>query len=54
MWDTVAETATPLSHEMPCPWCRHASHTFLPCSDRCDCTGWRALLGVERAASVAG
>ena len=41
MWDTVAETTTPLSHEMPCPWCRHASHSFLPCSDRCACNGWR-------------
>ena len=39
MWDTVVESTVHLSHEMPCPWCRHASHRFLPCSDRCECTG---------------
>lgn len=39
MWDTVVELSTPLSHEMPCPVCGHATHTFLPCSDRCDCGG---------------
>lgn len=39
MWDTVAESTTHLSHEMPCPWCRHATHSFLPCSDVCDCHG---------------
>ncbi len=54
MWDTVAETTSHLSHEMPCPWCRHASHSFLPCSDRCDCSGWRTLAGLEPAAAVAG
>ena len=39
MWDTVVETTTHLSHEMPCPWCGHASHRFLSCSDQCDCRG---------------
>jgi hypothetical protein len=53
MWDTVVETTSHLSHEMPCPWCRHASHTFLPCSDRCHCAGWRALTGHEPGGSVA-
>jgi hypothetical protein len=43
MWDTVDESTAPLSREMPCPWCRHASHSALPCSDHCDCTGWRRL-----------
>ena len=41
MWDTVVETTTHLSHEMPCPTCGHATHSFLACSDRCDCGGWR-------------
>jgi hypothetical protein len=39
MWDTVVESTTHLSHEMPCPWCRHSVHRYLPCSDRCDCGG---------------
>jgi hypothetical protein len=39
MWDTVVETTTHLSHEMPCPRCGHEAHVFLPCSDRCDCRG---------------
>jgi len=37
MWDTVEAPAIPLSHEMPCPGCGHATHTYLPCSDGCDC-----------------
>src|ERR1700750_2233994 len=40
MWDTVAEIPAHLSHEMPCPWCGHETHRFLPCSDRCACGGW--------------
>jgi hypothetical protein len=40
MWDTVVETTTHLSHEMPCPRCGHEAH-LLPCSDHCDCGGWR-------------
>ena len=45
MWDTVVETATHLSHEMPCPTCGHGTHRFLACSDRCDCSGWRPSYG---------
>ncbi|WP_164519500.1 hypothetical protein [Nocardioides ferulae] len=37
MWDTVQSSDHPLSHDMPCPRCGHARHTFLACSDRCDC-----------------
>ena len=40
MWDTVVETTTHLSHEMPCPHCGHSTHRFLACSDRCDCGGF--------------
>jgi hypothetical protein len=36
MWDTVVESATHLSHDLPCQRCTHAGHHFLPC-DRCDC-----------------
>ena len=40
MWDT-AETSSGatvhLSHDLPCPRCGHAVHTFLACSDVCDC-----------------
>ena len=39
MWDTVVESSTHLSHEMPCPRCHHSVHRYLPCSDRCDCRG---------------
>ena len=40
MWDTVMELkhGDHLSHEMPCTACGHAPHTFLPCTDTCDCT----------------
>ena len=38
MWDTVETTySVHLSHDLPCPRCGHAAHTFLPCSDTCDC-----------------
>lgn len=37
MWDTVETTRTHLSHDMPCPRCGHAAHTYLTCSDRCGC-----------------
>ena len=37
MWDTVEQTSRHLSHEMPCTACGHATHTYLPCSDTCDC-----------------
>lgn len=38
MWDTVESIpATHLSHDMPCPRCGHAKHTYLACSDTCGC-----------------
>ena len=37
MWDTVQTTSQHLSHDLPCPGCGHAVHTYLPCSDRCSC-----------------
>ena len=41
MWDTVQtnshNTARHLSHDLPCPSCGHAVHTYLPCDDACDC-----------------
>ena len=45
MWDTAVEIGSHLSHDAPCVRCGHAMHTFLPCSDACDCTppvgpGW--------------
>lgn len=31
-------TQLPLfTHDMPCPQCQHAAHTYLPCSDSCAC-----------------
>jgi hypothetical protein len=37
MWDTVETATTHLSHDMPCPGCGHATHTYLSCSDSCAC-----------------
>ena len=38
MWDTVDDTnGLHLSHDMPCPNCGHAVHTYLACGDTCNC-----------------
>ena len=37
MWDTVQTNDTHLSHDLPCLRCGHAAHTYLACSDTCDC-----------------
>jgi hypothetical protein len=37
MWDTVQTDHQHISHDMPCPKCGHATHTYLPCSDTCAC-----------------
>jgi hypothetical protein len=37
MWDTVDTASGHLSHDMPCPHCGHALHTYLACGDTCDC-----------------
>jgi hypothetical protein len=37
MWDTWQDNDQHLSHDMPCPRCGHALHTFLRCDDGCDC-----------------
>ena len=37
MWDTVVDNEDHLSHDLPCPRCGHALHTYLVCDDRCDC-----------------
>jgi hypothetical protein len=40
MWDTVETMSGAelhLSHDLPCPRCGHAVHTFLACSDTCAC-----------------
>jgi len=38
MWDTAVEIGTHVSRDAPCMRCGHAMHTFLPCSDSCDCS----------------
>jgi hypothetical protein len=43
MWDTVVESSTHLSHEMPCPRCGHEVHRYLPCSDACACSGYQVF-----------
>ncbi|WP_192903947.1 hypothetical protein [Nocardioides albidus] len=37
MWTTPDAQHQHLSHDLPCPACGHAVHTFLACSDHCDC-----------------
>jgi hypothetical protein len=37
MWNTENTGWTNLSRDLPCLRCGHASHTYLPCSDTCDC-----------------
>lgn len=39
MWETtsIQEHRRHLSHDLPCPACGHAAHTYLACSDTCDC-----------------
>jgi hypothetical protein len=37
MWNTVQTDSTHLSHDLPCFVCGHAVHTYLACSDSCDC-----------------
>ncbi len=48
MWDTVETNTGPgsvhLSHDLPCSDCGHAGHTYLPCSDTCDCAHGRDRL----------
>jgi len=37
MWDTIQTNDLHLSHDLPCLQCGHAAHSYLPCSDACDC-----------------
>lgn len=43
MWD-----GAPLSHDMPCIFCGHAAHHYLPCGDECACTH-AELIGIDTA-----
>ena len=37
MWDTAETSQDHLSHDLPCLRCGHALHTFLACSETCEC-----------------
>lgn len=37
MWDTVETSHEHLSHDLPCPYCGHATHRYLPCDWDCGC-----------------
>lgn len=39
MWATAERRgdAATTSHDLPCPSCGHAGHSFLACSDDCTC-----------------
>lgn len=50
MWDLAEETSRDvLSHDPLCVECGHALHTFLPCSDRCQCQPQDAPGGIRLA-----
>jgi hypothetical protein len=51
MWDSVQTDQSHLSHDLPCSRCGHPAHTFLACSDTCDCVP-ADLPGAAVAASV--
>lgn len=38
MFDTPETNQVHISHDRPCARCGHAPHTYLACSDTCDCT----------------
>ena len=42
MWDTAQDLSPTevrhLMHDLPCHRCGHGVHTYLACSDTCDCT----------------
>lgn len=37
MWDNEPSKQQHLSHDLPCPYCGHAGHRFLPCDHECGC-----------------
>jgi hypothetical protein len=51
MWDTVQTNPVHLSHDLPCPRCGHAAHTYLACSDTCDCAR-TVMPGMDRPTLV--
>lgn len=36
-WTSTRTSRQHLSHDLPCPACGHAVHTYLACSDSCGC-----------------
>ncbi len=49
MWDTWEPSNSHLSHDLPCAQCGHAAHTYLACSETCDCVP----AGIERVLPAA-
>ena len=46
MWDTVTvNNNKPLSHDLPCGYCGHGTHTYIACSDTCDCEHTMLMAG---------
>ncbi|HWJ83577.1 MAG TPA: hypothetical protein VNS55_15165 [Nocardioides sp.] len=37
MWDIEPTKQEHLSHDLPCPYCGHAGHRYLPCDRECGC-----------------
>ncbi|MEZ5193572.1 MAG: hypothetical protein R2734_14475 [Nocardioides sp.] len=54
MWTTPSGTApsraTPTCRTTPVRGCGHAQHTYLPCSDSCDCRPGVAVSGLVATA----
>ncbi len=61
MWDTAQTNQLHLSHDLPCPRCGHAVHTYLACSDTCECaptvmaptgSSWRSMAAPMSSTAV--
>jgi hypothetical protein len=37
VYDIPETSQVHISHDLPCSRCGHATHTYLACSDTCDC-----------------
>lgn len=51
MWDTAEAPRGHLSHDLPCVYCGHGPHHFLPCDEACECPGGTDLLAPGESAT---
>jgi hypothetical protein len=51
MWDNEPSKHEILSHDLPCPYCGHAGHRYLPCDRDCGCKVEGVVVDGSRAAA---